>query len=88
MPAKSAAASRTPFRPKKGSYFDAARFGQNLLEARRGAGLTQAQLAEQLGCHRGLLSKLERGRGTLGLPHFARAAELLGGADVLLAGTI
>jgi len=36
--------------------------GRNIARAREGAGLSQLQLAEQLGVDRGVVSKWERGR--------------------------
>ena len=51
--------------------------GRTLRALRRAQGLTQAQLAKRLGCHRISIVHLERGRGT-SLALAAAAAHELG----------
>jgi transcriptional regulator with XRE-family HTH domain len=52
--------------------------GLAVSEARRGAGLTQVQLAEQLGVERTYLAKLEAGMNTLLLDRSLRLLRRLG----------
>jgi transcriptional regulator with XRE-family HTH domain len=57
----------------------AARFGQNLLEARRKAGLAQAELAQRSSLHPTYVSHMEQGRR---LPRIDTVVRLAGALNV------
>lgn len=58
--------------------------GAAVREQRQKHGLTIAQLAEQAGISRGMLSKIENGQTTAGMDTLARIARALGGSMSML----
>jgi HTH-type transcriptional regulator / antitoxin HipB len=61
--------------------------GHALAEARRAQGLTQAEMANQVGLTRVYLSVLESGRSTRLLDHYVRALRRIG-AEVTVTYTV
>jgi transcriptional regulator with XRE-family HTH domain len=66
--------------PARGPYriYSAASLGAAIRHYRKGAGLTQAQLAEALGLQRSYLSELEQGKETEQLTRVLRILRQLG----------
>jgi HTH-type transcriptional regulator/antitoxin HipB len=62
-------------------------FGHVLAEARRAQGLTQAEMAHQVGLTRVYLNALESGRSTPLLDHYLRALRRIG-AEVTVTYTV
>lgn len=52
--------------------------GENLKRIRENKGVTQADLARELGINRSMLSQIERGTKTLSLPLAKEIADILG----------
>ena len=65
-------------RPAQSAIADAARLGRALRAARKGAGLTQADLACRLAVTQPVIADLEAGRHDAGISRYAAAAAALG----------
>ncbi len=60
------------------AFFSAEDLGRTIAEGRRISGLTQQQLADEVGVDRTYLSRLEQGRPSIQLEHLFRLLQRLG----------
>ena len=60
--------------------------GRRIAEARRRAGISQADLARRLGCHASYVGRVETGAAVPSLPSLWRWAEALGATRAELVG--